>query len=470
MSKVTEIVDDLRSIEGATSNLQEQINASNVSKQDVLVSGTNIKTVNGSSVLGTGDINTTQTSVTGNAGTATKLETSRNINGIAFDGTSDITIVDSTKQDTLVSGTNIKKINGDSILGSGNIELGVFTNMAVITVSGKFTTSFTGKHRIYCVGGGGSGGQSNSTSYSNAFGGGAGGISIHEAIFNSGTKITCVIGAGGVAPTVANTNGGNGGTTTVSATDASSTAIILSASGGSGGTQERTSSVSGTASLGGTGTGGNIFNGTGGSGGIITATSTVTTCARATGGGGVPLAPGAITRGGNISGNNNTTGTYGATGGGGAYNRGGDIISLGTSSVALIATGGAGTLSDGDDSSATSGIMATIGGQGFSTNMAKFGSGISGTTGAILLTRTPSGSIGGGGGGGAGISVDTNLYNRLSLPFGGSGGWTATAAANAVQTGSKVGYGGGGGGLAVIVSTAIPTQAGGGDGVVIIEW
>ncbi len=39
-----------------------------------------------------------QTTITGNAGSATKLETARNINGVAFDGTSDITInaVDST--------------------------------------------------------------------------------------------------------------------------------------------------------------------------------------------------------------------------------------------------------------------------------------------------------------------------------------------------------------------------------------
>lgn len=39
-----------------------------------------------------------QTTITGNAGTATKLETARNINGVAFDGTSDVTInaVDST--------------------------------------------------------------------------------------------------------------------------------------------------------------------------------------------------------------------------------------------------------------------------------------------------------------------------------------------------------------------------------------
>ena len=120
-----------------------------------------------------------QTSVSGNAGTATKLETARTINGVSFDGSANITInaVDSTarelaitagttaqywrgdkswqalnksavglgnvdntsdaskpistavqtalnaKQDTLVSGTNIKTLNGESLLGAGNLVL-----------------------------------------------------------------------------------------------------------------------------------------------------------------------------------------------------------------------------------------------------------------------------------------------------------------------------------------------------------
>ena len=54
-------------------------------------------TINGSSVLGSGDIVTTQTTITGNAGTATKLQTAITINGVAFDGTSNITITDNTK-------------------------------------------------------------------------------------------------------------------------------------------------------------------------------------------------------------------------------------------------------------------------------------------------------------------------------------------------------------------------------------
>ena len=53
-----------------------------------------VKTYDGTSWgISTTGINTgDQTSVSGNAGTATKLATARNINGVAFDGTSDITV------------------------------------------------------------------------------------------------------------------------------------------------------------------------------------------------------------------------------------------------------------------------------------------------------------------------------------------------------------------------------------------
>jgi len=62
------------------------------SKQDTLISGTNIKTVNSTSLLGSGNIDTTQTTITGNAWTATALQTARTI-GIA---TGDVTSAGST--------------------------------------------------------------------------------------------------------------------------------------------------------------------------------------------------------------------------------------------------------------------------------------------------------------------------------------------------------------------------------------
>ena len=122
-------------------------------KQDTLVSGTNIKTVNGESLLGEGNIliksvdvdsalsttsenpvqnkvitnkvNTIEQSITNLSGTIpTKVSDLTNDSGyITNAALTDLATKEevSAKQDTLVSGTNIKTINGNSILGEGNI-------------------------------------------------------------------------------------------------------------------------------------------------------------------------------------------------------------------------------------------------------------------------------------------------------------------------------------------------------------
>ena len=128
-----------------------------------------ITTLSGSN---TGD----QTSVSGNAGTATKLETARTINGVAFDGSVNIVIlpnVDNTsdinkpvstaqaaadaavqataaadattkanaRQAALVSGTNIKTINGTTLLGSGDLATGDVTLVGAQTLTNKTLTA-----------------------------------------------------------------------------------------------------------------------------------------------------------------------------------------------------------------------------------------------------------------------------------------------------------------------------------------
>ena len=119
-------------------------------KQDKLVSGTNIKTINNTSILGSGNI-----SITGGSGTITGV--SANGTSVATSGVANIPAATTSKygvtqlssstsststslaatpsavkaaydlangkQDKLVSGTNIKTINGTSILGSGNITI-----------------------------------------------------------------------------------------------------------------------------------------------------------------------------------------------------------------------------------------------------------------------------------------------------------------------------------------------------------
>lgn len=87
-------------------------------KQDLLVSGTNIKTINNQSILGEGNIEIsdyyTKTEADGKFATITEInEQSADISALQTDML--------TKQPTLVSGTNIKTINGESVLGEGNL-------------------------------------------------------------------------------------------------------------------------------------------------------------------------------------------------------------------------------------------------------------------------------------------------------------------------------------------------------------
>ena len=125
-------------------------------KQDTLVSGTNIKTINGQTILGSGDIviqggtgDVTQqyvdeklalkvdktayeadkatfalkTEIPSIEGLASKEELQNGLEGKQDKGDYALKSELSGKQDTLVSGTNIKTINGQTLLGEGNIEI-----------------------------------------------------------------------------------------------------------------------------------------------------------------------------------------------------------------------------------------------------------------------------------------------------------------------------------------------------------
>jgi len=115
---------------------EEIINAAQSGLQAELVSGTNIKTINGSSLLGSGDLAITASaswgSITGTLSSQTDLQ-----------GALD------SKQATLVSGTNIKTINGSSLLGSGDLTIsgsniynadGTLTGARTLTLGGVALT------------------------------------------------------------------------------------------------------------------------------------------------------------------------------------------------------------------------------------------------------------------------------------------------------------------------------------------
>jgi hypothetical protein len=72
-------------------------------------------------------------SISGNAGTATKLATARTINGVSFDGSANITIADSTKEPTISAGTTAQYWRGDKswqTLNSASVGLGSVNNTA----------------------------------------------------------------------------------------------------------------------------------------------------------------------------------------------------------------------------------------------------------------------------------------------------------------------------------------------------
>jgi hypothetical protein len=106
------------------------------SKQPTLVSGTNIKTINSTSLLGSGDIavqptlvsntniktvNLTSLLGSGNIAVQSVLQSGTNIktiNSTSVLGSGNIAV-----QPTLVSGTNIKTVNGNTLLGSGDVTI-----------------------------------------------------------------------------------------------------------------------------------------------------------------------------------------------------------------------------------------------------------------------------------------------------------------------------------------------------------
>lgn len=154
-------------------------------KQDKLTSGENIKTINGESVLGSGNLviqsgASNWDDIQGKpqfARVATSGDYNDLINKPAIPDVSDLATKEEIadmetksnaaatyatkqeiagKQDTLVSGTNIKTINGNSILGEGNIEItgGGSSNKAwYFTGATSFLTTETANAGINVIGG-----------------------------------------------------------------------------------------------------------------------------------------------------------------------------------------------------------------------------------------------------------------------------------------------------------------------------
>ena len=101
--------------------------AAEVGAQPVLVSGTNIKTINGTSVIGSGNVNV-----------------GGSVNGI-------LKCNGSGTYSAVTSGTDIKTINGASLLGSGNLE--VLSALPIVAVSTTTQAMQANKHYVVTTAG-----------------------------------------------------------------------------------------------------------------------------------------------------------------------------------------------------------------------------------------------------------------------------------------------------------------------------
>ena len=104
----------------------------------IAVAGTDYLTPTGSAA-GLTNFPTFNQKTTGNAATATKLETPKNINGVAFDGTGDITVT--ADAGTLTGNTLKSTVTGSSLTSVGTLTNLTVTNPIVGSVTGNAATA-----------------------------------------------------------------------------------------------------------------------------------------------------------------------------------------------------------------------------------------------------------------------------------------------------------------------------------------
>jgi uncharacterized protein (DUF697 family) len=114
----------LSAITGTNTGDQTTITGNAATATNLTGLTTSVATLNNLSGVNSGD----QTTITGNAATATKLATSKNINGVAFDGSEDITIPTGASAETL-TGTTLKS----TVTGSSLTSVGTLGNLTVGT-------------------------------------------------------------------------------------------------------------------------------------------------------------------------------------------------------------------------------------------------------------------------------------------------------------------------------------------------
>lgn len=307
-------------------------------------------------------------SCTGNAATATTLQTARTINGVSFNGSANITVEPYIENDETTNATRYviftdnstagyKRLNEDSSLtynpSTNRLTAGSFAGdgSALTGITAAYSADYV------IIAGGGSGGGRNCGG-----GGGAGGYLSGTTSLVKGAVYSFTVGAGGSGVSGSDNLQGNNGNNT--------TALGYTASGGGGGGHGVPNQDSGNS---------------GGSGG---------------GGGGGDSAP-STSGGSGTTGQGNSGGTgYAAGSSPGAGGGGGKGGSGGNGSANTGGNGGAGTASSITGSSVT---RAGGGGGGANSTAGSGGSGGGGNGAAGNPSGTPTSGTANTGSGGGGL-------------------------------------------------------------------
>lgn len=308
----------------------------------------------------------------------------------------------------MVGGVPAQLPAGDTIEGGGGGGGGSVGNLVqrIIMYSQEFTAPRDGSYRVTAIGGGASGGRSATSGNGlRATGGGAGGFAQKVVQLAKGDVLTCIIGAGGAAQTVAAQDGADGGTTTVTGPG-----ISLTASGGKGGLHGLGAGTT-LGAEGGTASGGDV-NVTGGGSGSATTVAVANSMA-ATGGGAVGIFGVGYSSGDAESAGGVTALTYGAGVGGKSGN------AYASTSNTTAAAGGpwgpSGDMVNGDGV----GVMSVYAGN--NTN-AVFESGLSGGVWAMGISAFNNATGYGQSGRFAGGTPQTTSTNAGGVFGGGAGG------------------------------------------------
>lgn len=112
--------DDVENSEEITPTDKEQILNELANKQDTLVSGANIKTINHETLLGEGNIN-----ITGSGGTSDyeDLDNKPSINNVELSGNKSLNDLGIQPSGDFLESTDLKTVNGNSLVGSGDITI-----------------------------------------------------------------------------------------------------------------------------------------------------------------------------------------------------------------------------------------------------------------------------------------------------------------------------------------------------------